>query len=733
MIRRQQWVSIAAGFVFAALLASTIGVSPSIAALTDHHTLIFEEDFDSGFGNWAPSAGIWEVGEPSSGPGSAYAGRSCAATNLAGNYAYASYSRLQSPVISMPAAPADGALWLRIWHYFNLSASDGSDQAQVQVYTDADGWAPIGEFYRYSANWTPWIADLSAYAGMDIRIGFLINDEDGGGYGHHEGPGWYVDEVAIFDGDFPPMRDPESFEDQFYMDWGGWYTSRGIWQIGEPSYGCTSAGGWVGKCAGTILDGSYPYATDSRLTSPIVSLPAAPLDGVLTLAFQQWCQFHYSDGLDLGRVQIFSGGEWITLREFSYYEANWSECTLDISDYAGQEVRFGFLMDDADGGGYGHNEGPGWFIDNVSVVEGRRYMENPVDCENFCPDWTTESGVWQIGTPTNGTTTTPSGTNCWGTYLDKNYAYRAWDELKTPWFDLPSAPEGDLLLRFWHYYSLSTSDGADMGKVRIHQEDGTITDLATITGNSGGTWSPYPDIDLSAYAGQRVRIGFLIDDVDGGGYGHSEGAGWYLDDIQIVGLPESSPQSPFLMSLDITSGPAAVNWYYNPPGIVRVIVYGSANEGALPSYGTRVAVLDPSVTYFEDEEHPGWTNLYYCATVVDANGHQSIPIFPTAVTGIEENPGPLPSIRMNGVSPNPFNPVTTIRFSTPAEGRAEVIVYDMAGRRVRTVASEVFTAGVHELKWDGRDDTGGAVASGMYFCVVNGVHGRASAKMTLLK
>lgn len=64
--------------------------------------------------------------------------------------------------------------------------------------------------------------------------------------------------------------------------------------------------------------------------------------------------------------------------------------------------------------------------------------------------------------------------------------------------------------------------------------------------------------------------------------------------------------------------------------------------------------------------------------------------------------------------PNPFNPRTRIELSMPADGLAEVVVYDLAGRRVRTLLRAELDAGDHSLIWDGMDERGRSVASGTY-------------------
>ncbi len=70
--------------------------------------------------------------------------------------------------------------------------------------------------------------------------------------------------------------------------------------------------------------------------------------------------------------------------------------------------------------------------------------------------------------------------------------------------------------------------------------------------------------------------------------------------------------------------------------------------------------------------------------------------------------------RLAVARPNPFNACATIQFTIEKGGIAEITVYDVSGRRVRTLVNSFVPAGVHEVIWDGRNDSGGRVASGLY-------------------
>jgi hypothetical protein len=69
-------------------------------------------------------------------------------------------------------------------------------------------------------------------------------------------------------------------------------------------------------------------------------------------------------------------------------------------------------------------------------------------------------------------------------------------------------------------------------------------------------------------------------------------------------------------------------------------------------------------------------------------------------------------------SPNPFRDTAAVRFALPGQQWASLAVYDVNGGRVRTLLGQTLDAGSHESAWDGRDDIGSKVPSGVYFVVL---------------
>ena len=65
--------------------------------------------------------------------------------------------------------------------------------------------------------------------------------------------------------------------------------------------------------------------------------------------------------------------------------------------------------------------------------------------------------------------------------------------------------------------------------------------------------------------------------------------------------------------------------------------------------------------------------------------------------------------------PNPFNPSTTIRYALPIAADVQLTIYDVSGKSIRTAVSRQQSAGSHQHVWDGKNDQGQPVASGVYF------------------
>ena len=131
--------------------------------------------------------------------------------------------------------------------------------------------------------------------------------------------------------------------------------------------------------------------------------------------------------------------------------------------------------------------------------------------------------------------------------------------------------------------------------------------------------------------------------------------------------------------------------------------------------------LDNQKTYYFGCHAAGATNAY---TV----------LAPSIVTGVDDGHGNLPNAYDLAQNyPNPFNPTTTISFSLQRACRADIKVYNILGQCVRTIADGAFEAGRHDVEWDGRDERGRTLSSGVYVYRLRTADFTASRKMLRIK
>ncbi|MFH2056996.1 MAG: FlgD immunoglobulin-like domain containing protein [bacterium] len=83
--------------------------------------------------------------------------------------------------------------------------------------------------------------------------------------------------------------------------------------------------------------------------------------------------------------------------------------------------------------------------------------------------------------------------------------------------------------------------------------------------------------------------------------------------------------------------------------------------------------------------------------------------------------------------PNPFNPETTIDFALPQDAEVTLVVYNVLGKKVRELVSGWLPAGEHQIRFDGREDSGAELASGVYFYRLRAGTFEDTRKMVLLK
>jgi flagellar hook assembly protein FlgD len=83
--------------------------------------------------------------------------------------------------------------------------------------------------------------------------------------------------------------------------------------------------------------------------------------------------------------------------------------------------------------------------------------------------------------------------------------------------------------------------------------------------------------------------------------------------------------------------------------------------------------------------------------------------------------------------PNPFNPITTLRYDLPENSFVNVTIYDMLGREVKRLVNGEQASGYYQIVWDGTDNYGEKVSAGVYLYRIQASDFVQTKKMVLLK
>jgi C1A family cysteine protease len=133
-----------------------------------------------------------------------------------------------------------------------------------------------------------------------------------------------------------------------------------------------------------------------------------------------------------------------------------------------------------------------------------------------------------------------------------------------------------------------------------------------------------------------------------------------------------------------------------------------------------------------------WTSLYGSGADVTIRGRTSTSMvlaIEVGEPGADEVPSMAvpPALRLDEPWPNPFNPLTNLRYALPRAGDVAVTIHDLQGRLVRVLVRGTQAAGEHQVAWDGRDDRGKPVPSGPYLGRVAWGDQVRAVKLALLK
>ncbi|MBU2501815.1 T9SS type A sorting domain-containing protein [bacterium] len=255
----------------------------------------------------------------------------------------------------------------------------------------------------------------------------------------------------------------------------------------------------------------------------------------------------------------------------------------------------------------------------------------------------------------------------------------------------------------------------------------------------GSAWHPLGaglDGQVSALgvdrSGERLYVGGAFTTAGGApadGIASWDGASW-----SAMGAGVGGSDYPYPRAILETHNGVFVGGDFGSAGGAPAPGVALWNGSGWSSLGTGVAGGSggiPSVRALLVHEH----ELYLGGDFSTAGGKPSTNMarWQEAVTAVRGGDLPAAGLVSLQVSPNPFNSRAVVAFTLPASDPAEVAVYDLRGRRVRTLQAGSMSSGRHEVIWDGKDGHGQPAPSGVYLVRVSVGGDNRTAKAVLVR
>ncbi len=205
-------------------------------------------------------------------------------------------------------------------------------------------------------------------------------------------------------------------------------------------------------------------------------------------------------------------------------------------------------------------------------------------------------------------------------------------------------------------------------------------------------------------------------------------SGYSVDNLE-PGAPVELVAQPEQTDVELRWSPSG----FQDDDLSHYNIYRGDVTGFIPDEST---FIDATADTFYLDVEPGRTTWYYVVAAEDAHGNVGPPSNEASaevLTSVEEPVAPM-AFALRGSRPNPFSGRTSVAFDVPTGGgEVRIEVYDVSGRRVRVLVEGPESAGRRMVAWDGSDEGGRRVASGVYYCRMKAGTYEETIKMTLIR
>jgi FlgD Ig-like domain len=216
-------------------------------------------------------------------------------------------------------------------------------------------------------------------------------------------------------------------------------------------------------------------------------------------------------------------------------------------------------------------------------------------------------------------------------------------------------------------------------------------------------------------------------------HANSDQINWPSNIVTGRSVDNLAPPAPLFLTAQRTGNYVYLKWNgVHIPDLDKYTVYRATSTGVTPIPPNFLS--NDNDTLLTDSSAPA-SALYYIVTATDIHQNQGAKSNEASVmasTGVGSLP-PITALTVLQNHPNPFTSQTELQVGLPVKGDVRVDVYDVAGRRVRTVTMPARTKGWNTLRLDAQDDRGAPLASGVYFFRVHAGNETITRKMVIAR
>ena len=287
---------------------------------------------------------------------------------------------------------------------------------------------------------------------------------------------------------------------------------------------------------------------------------------------------------------------------------------------------------------------------------------------------------------------------------------------------------GDVLNFYMVYYFDSYADHVEILISTTVQNDvnafDTVVDIIDFPVGSPTDWTAY-SYNLTDFvsAGSDIYIAFreTVDD------NLNDGSAISIDNVYVGEPVERILTQPITQLRKSMPVERAENYIHVPNTHLESRALDYYNI-----YRNGDWIDDVTSTFYLDIGVPAGTHVYNVTAVYEGDWESGFSNDAEVTVDVGETPLPLVT-ELNGNYPNPFNPETAINFAIKEAGKVRIDIFNIKGQYVKTLVNEHLEAAYHSIVWDGKDDSGVNVSSGVYFYKMDAAKYTSTKKMILMK